>query len=230
MAVTRTSRNKDLLGQIADQKEETATTDTTNYNHVVHSNSHIIEGLAADVATNGVSPELANTLLMKQLKKDEDAVKKLLKSAGLETVPIAVFDALVSFQHDVGDASYIYYEGRKLSLLPWLKKRRWDRVADYLAADERDRANRAREAAIIYGLDYGTPVTEEQIIKRGFEKEIERANKDPNYPEEKKQALSRAYFKHYGYPLKNLSSTDLSNLEDTTVEDKAKRRSGPWVY
>jgi len=234
MTVTRTSKNKDLLNP---EKDSTVSTTkekeeyVPNYDdYFVYSNVHNIEGLDADVQSNGISPELANTLLLKDIKKAEDAVKDLLRSAGLDTVPIEVFDALTSFQYFVGDASYIYYEGRKLSMLPWGRKRRWDRVADYIAADERDRQQRAKEAAIIYHLDYSTVSNEQQNIDRGFAKAIERSNKNPDYPEEKKAALYRAYYNHYGVPLVGSDRDQKLLLEDDKNEKKLKVRSGPWPY
>lgn len=246
MTIARTSVNKDLLG-LDDQKPNPSLgTEATEferqrqekensvydpeYDHVAFSNVYAIEGINEDISINGVSPALANELLMQDIKKAEDAVKNLLRSAGLETVPIEVFDALTSFQYHIGDASYIYYDGRKLSMLPWLRKRRWDRVADYLAADERDRAKRIKEASIIYHLDYMTTTTEEQRIAKGFEKSIEEANKDPNYPPEKRAALERAYFNYYGYPIEGSTSAEKSKLEDDSGQKKLKARSGPWTY
>lgn len=247
MALTRTSKNKELLDQLkgqadTDQKTEATAFEKTlqdrqdkfytpEYNgHVTYSNVYDIENIDAEIKTNGVSPELANELFLKEIKKSEDAVKELLKSAGLTTVPIEVFDALVSFQHQVGDASYIYYEGRKLSMLPWLKKRRWDRVADYLAADERDRQRRAKEAAIIYYLDYGTNSSEKQVIDKGFRRAIAKAKKDPNYPPEKKAALTRAYYNHYGYLPQGLTGTEKNQLDDTSSTDQLVKKAGPWPY
>jgi len=248
MTIIRTSKNKELLDQYADQtKDKDTNTEATAYDqklyqkdaseytpdyddHVAYSNVYKIEGLDEDVATNGVSPALADKMFRDQIKKDEEAVKDLLRSAGLDTVPIPVFDALVSFQNQVGDASYIWYEGRKLSMLPWLKKRRWDRIADYLAADERDRDRRAREAAVILYLDYGKNPSESQVVDKGFRKAIGQVKKDPNYPADKKAALMRAYYNHYGYLPKGLDDTQKTQVEDTSSEQQLATRKGPWPY
>jgi hypothetical protein len=146
------------------------------------------------------------------IKRDETAVKKVLSTAGVDKIPQNVFDGLVSFQNQTKDISYAYVKGEKIDLTPMYRNKQWDRVASFIAADERDRPRRAREAAMIAGNNYGIPLNSDFLVTKGLDKAVERLNKGKFNPQtgapatdQQLVAVATTYYEQRGEPLPNQS-------------------------
>jgi len=187
--------------------------------------------------TNGISSEQANTMLANDIVKNEIAVKKSLSSLGLTKVPQNVFDGLVSMQNQLADISYAFVGGSKVDLTPFYKNGDWDKAASFMAADERDRPRRIREAAIIAGNDYGPDVVEESIIRQGLDNANEliakeKLNQQTGEPATTQQiyAVSTNYLKETGrvVPRQSFPASVIADNKD--LEELVKQSAGPWPY
>jgi hypothetical protein len=164
------------------------------------------------VLTQGVTGDKANAMFANDIKRDETAVKKVLSTAGVDKIPQNVFDGLVSFQNQTKDISYAYVKGEKIDLTPMYRNKQWDRVASFIAADERDRPRRAREAAMIAGNNYGIPLNSDFLVTKGLDKAVERLNKGKFNPQtgapatdQQLVAVATTYYEQRGEPLPNQS-------------------------
>ena len=193
----------------------------------------------ASIFTKGVNASTANQLLANDITKNENEVKNTLR--GVDKVPQNVFDALVSMQNQVGDVSYAYVKGEKIDLTGLYKNGEWDRAASFIAADERDRPRRIREANLIVNNSYGTLSKESDIVAAGLEKTDELIAKGKLNAQTGKpatslqvQAASNSYFEQTGKLMSSLSSgakiTVIDNLSSDKLASLVKRQAGPWPY
>jgi hypothetical protein len=194
-----------------------------------------------EIFTNGISPSKADQLFANDLKKNETSVKKLLSGLGTEKVPQNVFDSLVSFQNQTGDASYAYVKGEKIDLTSMYKNGEWDRAAGFIAADERDRPRRIQEAAIMANNNYGNTNTEANVVNIGFKQTNgmllkEQLNKQTGNAVTPQQtfALGSSYFAQTGNALPSLSFATNSIIKTNTltgdITQVLKKQQGPWPY
>jgi hypothetical protein len=195
----------------------------------------------ADLFTNGITPNKANELFANDLKRNETSLKKLLSGAGVSNIPQNVFDGLMSFQNQTGDASYAYVKGEKIDLTGLYKNSEWDRVASFIAADERDRPRRIQEAAMISNNDYGKIASEEQIINAGLKQATEalrkgQLNKQTGNATTPQQAfaLGSSYLAQTGNKLPGLSFATNSIIKVNSLTGEIthvlKKQQGPWPY
>ncbi len=194
-----------------------------------------------ELFSNGVSPAAANEMLLNDIRRNEKQVKSVLSASGVKGIPQGVFDGLVSMQNQLGNISYAYVNGEKIDLTPLYKTGDWNKVAAYIAADERDRPRRIQEAAMMVKNDYGPAVDEQRIIDRGFAKAAELASKGllnqqtGKPPTDQQQlALANNYFATVGKPLPGISMpmrmAAAKNAETDDRLKKFKRQAGPWPY
>jgi hypothetical protein len=192
-----------------------------------------------NIFTNGVSADRANQLLANDITQAEKEVKNTLK--GVDKVPQNVFDALVSMQNQVGDVSYAYVKGEKIDLTGLYRNGEWDRAASFIAADERDRPRRIREANLIINNNYGKSSSQEDIVTSGLNKTDEliakgKLNAQTGKPASslQVQAASNSYFEQTGKLMPSLSSGAKINVIDNLGTDSlakfVKRQAGPWPY
>lgn len=195
----------------------------------------------ADIFTNGITSDKANEMFAKDLKKNETDVKKLLSGAGVTSIPQNVFDGLVSYQNQTGDASYAFVKGEKIDLTSMYKNGEWDRAASFIAADERDRPRRIQEAAMIANNDYGKIASEEQIVNNGLNQSVEllqkgQLNKQTGNAVTPQQtfALGSSYLAQTGNALPGLSfptnSIIKANALTGDITQVLKKQQGPWPY
>lgn len=217
------------------------------------SNSKIPAVAANTVFATGATPAIANQLLAADITKSETAVRGILAGQGVNKVPQNVFDALVSYHNQVGDISYAYVKGEKISLISAFKSNDWATAASFIAADERDRPRRIQEATMMAYNDYGKIKTEQDIIDDGLIKakglvSKDRLNQQTGEPATAQQvvALASTYLDQTGTPLPGISTaTSIAVSENLGVEttdgvivdsstgsiNKAlKRQAGPWPY
>ena len=194
-----------------------------------------------EIFTNGISPSKADQLFANDLKKNETSVKKLLSGLGTEKVPQNVFDSLVSFQNQTGDASYAYIKGEKIDLTSMYKNGEWDRAAGFIAADERDRPRRIQEAAIMANNNYGNTNTEANVVNVGFKQTNgmllkQQLNKQTGNAVTPQQtfALGSSYFAQTGNALPSLSFATNSIIKTNAltgdITQVLKKQQGPWPY
>jgi hypothetical protein len=192
-----------------------------------------------NIFTNGVSADRANQLLANDITQAEKEVKNTLK--GVDKVPQNVFDALVSMQNQVGDVSYAYVKGEKIDLTGLYRNGEWDRAASFIAADERDRPRRIREANLIINNNYGKSSSQEDIVTSGLNKTDEliakgKLNAQTGKPASslQVQAASNSYFEQTGKLMPSLSSgakiNVIDNLGTGSLAKFVKRQAGPWPY
>lgn len=195
----------------------------------------------AEVMSTGITADKANELFANDLKKNETSIKNLLSGAGVTSIPQNAFDGLVSYQNQTGDASYAFVKGEKIDLTSMYKNGEWDRAAGFIAADERDRPRRIQEAAMIANNNYGTPVSEQQIIDTGFKQTVESAakgqlNKQTGNAVTPQQtfALGSSYLAETGTTLPTLSFVTNSainlNAQTGNITQVFKKQQGPWPY
>lgn len=194
-----------------------------------------------EIFTNGITPGKADQLFANDLKKNEASVKKLLSGSGTEKVPQNVFDSLVSFQNQTGDASYAYIKGEKIDLTSMYKNGEWDRAAGFIAADERDRPRRIQEAAMMANNNYGNTNTEANVVNIGFKQTNgmllkEQLNKQTGNAVTPQQtfALGSSYFAQTGNALPSLSFATNSIIKTNAltgdITQVLKKQQGPWPY
>ena len=117
----------------------------------------------------------------------------------------------------------------------------WDRVASFIAADERDRPRRIQEASMIANNDYGKIATEEQVIASGLKKVSEAIskgtlNKQTGNAVTPQQvfAAGNSFFTQTGTTLPGLSfatnAVIKSNALTGDITQVLKKQQGPWPY
>ncbi len=194
-----------------------------------------------ELFANGVSPDSANELLLNDIRRNEKQVKSVLSANGVKSIPQGAFDGLVSMQNQLGNISYVYVKGEKIDMTSLYKTGDWNKVATYIAADERDRPRRIQEAAMMAKNDYGPAIDEQRIIDRGFAKASELAakgllNQQTGRPatDQQQVALANNYFATLGKPLPGISMplrmAAAKNAETDELAKKYKKQAGPWPY
>ena len=194
-----------------------------------------------EIFSNGVTADKAKELFNNDLTKNETSLKNLLSGNGVTKIPQNVFDGLMSFQNQTGDASYAYVKGEKIDLTSMYANGEWDRVAGFIAADERDRPRRIQEAAIIANNNYGKIVPEEQIIAAGLQKVKEAVskgtlNKQTGNAVTPQQvfAAGNSFFIQTGTTLPGLSfatnAVIKANALTGDISQVLKKQQGPWPY
>jgi len=187
--------------------------------------------------SNGISPEQANNMLAKDIISNEASVKKTLASTGVTKVPQNVFDGLISFQNQVGDISYAYIGGSKVDLTSFYQNGEWDKAASFIAADERDRPRRIREALMIVSNEYGPDVEEASIVRQGLDNANEliakgKLNEQTGDPASDQQVIATAtnYIKETGKTVPTQSFAISSVANNNELEGLVKQTAGPWPY
>jgi hypothetical protein len=194
-----------------------------------------------EIFTKGVTANKANQLFANDLKKNETSVKNLLSGLGIASIPQNAFDSLVSYQNQTGNASYAYIKGEKIDLTSMYKNGEWDRAAGFIAADERDRPRRIKEAAMMANNNYGNTNTEANIVNTGFNQTAEmllkgQLNKQTGNAVTPQQAfaLGGSYLAQTGNTLPNLSfATNTiikANALTGDITQVLKKQQGPWPY
>lgn len=191
----------------------------------------------ASVFSKGISPEKANSLFEGDIATSERAVKAMLIANKVETVPQNVFDGLVSFHNQTGDASYAFVRGEKIDLTQMYRNGEWARAASFIAADERDRPRRQKEAAMIANNNYGPQVNTDALISQGMEKTNElilkgKLNQQTGTAATAQQMLaaSSVYQAQTGKTIPG-TSFDFNNVSKyNPLEQALKKRSGPFPY
>lgn len=117
---------------------------------------------------NGISVAQSEQLLSQDISRSEIAVRQTLTSAGVTQVTPRQFDSLVSMHNEVGDVSYAYTGGEKISLTNLYGTGQWDRAAGFIAADDRNSPRRQAEANIMINGDYGRPRSASQVVNDGL--------------------------------------------------------------
>jgi hypothetical protein len=202
-------------------------------------------GSSADISkmlSQGISPDKAQEMLYNDLARNQRDVKTMLSGSGVTAVPQNVFDGLVSFQNQTGDASTAFVKGEKIDLTPLYKSGAWDQAASFIAADERDRNRRILEAGIIANNNYGPEVNEQQVIDKGMARVNEliakgRLNQQTASPATDQQTLAAAtnYFNQTGNPVigstYEFNNQVSNNTTNGNLANIAKQGfNGPWPY
>jgi hypothetical protein len=199
------------------------------------------EAQIQQIMANGVTPELAEEMFLSDVSRNEKEVRAVLAAAGVKKLPQGAFDGLVSMQNQLGNITYVYVKGEKIDLTNLYRDGDWKRVASYVAADERDKPRRLREAAMISVGDYGPRPNPNAIIKKGFDDAKEKLAKDQlnqqtgNPPtDQQKVALANSYFAANQTPLPDASPAlklaSAKNYAEEYIAKKYKRQLGPWPY
>jgi hypothetical protein len=190
-----------------------------------------------NILSKGISPEEAEAMLQNDISKNEQAVKKTLSVAGVSSIPQNVFDGLVHYQNQTGDISYVYKDGEKIDLTQLYKTKDWDRVASFIASDDRDRSRRIREASIIATGDYGKPPSDDVIINAGYKKALGqlakgKLNQQTGTPATDQQlvAVSASYFNQTGFPLPKQNFAFSKLIASPEIKDAIEKQVGPWPY
>lgn len=195
----------------------------------------------AEIYTKGVDEEEAEQLFQRSLERDQRAVRDVLKSVGVTTVPQRIFDGLVSFYQNTGDISYVYYDEEKIDMMGLYAAGEWERVAKFVGRDDRNRWRRSKElSAMLYG-DYGQIDDNKTIIKRGLDDAAGLIKKGKfNYATgdaaswEQKLAAGSSYFRNTGSMMPGLDyatkSKIMDNLNTNSITDLLKKTSSPLKY
>lgn len=190
-----------------------------------------------ETLTNGISPEKANAMLATDIVKAETEVRKTMTSCGVTKIPQNVFDGLVSMHNQLGDITYAYIGGEKIDLTSSYKAGDWDGAASLIAADERDRSRRIREAAMIVSNDYGPEVDENVLIDRGLADTNEmiakgKLNAQTGDPATSQQLLATStnYVNQTGETLPVQGFVLGSMASSNELETLVKTSAGPWPY
>ena len=196
------------------------------------------QGGLAKILAGGINPDNAKFMLGKNVSESEGQVKSVLKSVGAVKVPQNVFDGLISYHNQTGDIGYAFVKGEKINLLPMYKNGEWARAASFIAADERDRPRRIKEAGIIANNNYGPPINEDNIIRQGFDKVSGligkgNLNKQTGDPATSQQLVAAAS-SYFSYNKKSLPGTDYalnSLIKKTNISSLiGSAKNGPWPY
>jgi hypothetical protein len=196
-----------------------------------------IQGMLA----KGINLDAANAMFANDIAANESSVKNTLAAAGVKDIPQNAFDGLVSMQNQLGDVSYTYVKGEKIDMTPLYAQGDWDRVAGFIAADDRDRPRRIQEAAMIAKNSYGPEVNMDAVVAKGIADAAEllakgKLNKQTGAPATDQQAaaLATAYLESTGNSLPGqTTATKLAaakNLNSDELADAYKKQAGPWPY
>jgi hypothetical protein len=214
-------------------------------NNVVAGGVSVGSGSSADISkmlNQGISPDKAQDMLYNDLARNQRDVKNMLSSSGVTAVPQNVFDGLVSYQNQTGDASMAFVKGQKVDLTSLYKAGAWDQAASFIAADERDRNRRILEASIIANNNYGPEVNEQQVIAKGMAKTNEMIAKGKlnqqtasGATDQQKLAAATNYFNQTGNPVigstYEFNNQVSNNTTDGNLANIAKQGfNGPWPY
>lgn len=192
-----------------------------------------IAGEPADIYTKGVNGEQAEQIFQREIEKEEEKARTMLKSIGVTKVPKRMFDGIVSFQRDTGDASYAYIADEKIDLMGLYANAEWERAAKFMSQDERNRQRRIDELKVMKDGDYGKIDSNDDIISRGLEKtsgliekgKLNQLTGDPATWQQKLAAGS-AYQRITGNSMPGLNftekSTILNNLNTNALTDSVK--------
>jgi hypothetical protein len=195
----------------------------------------------ATVLTQGIDLDKANSMLAADISQSEEQVRRVLSDSGVNQIPQNVFDGLVSFHNQVKDITYVFVKDEKIDMLPLYKAEDWDRVASFIAADERDRARRIQEATLIVSNDYGRLLDDAAIVSTGLDLAVENLNKgklnsetgDPA-TDQQTVALATSYInqRDESLPGQNFAFNNLINENNLTeqITEIVKRQAGPWPY
>lgn len=204
---------------------------------VTKSGKNIITNEIPKIMSEGVTPERANQMLLNDITQSENAVKATLKAAGINEIPQNVFDGLVSFHNQTGDISYAYVGNEKISLTGLYSSGEWSRVASFIAADERDRSRRIKEATIIATNKYPQSATQASIVAAGYEKTTELLskgllNQQTGTPATMQQAIAAttSYFKQIGSMPPGINSETRMNVINGTFKSSLFRQDMKWGY
>lgn len=191
-----------------------------------------------NILAGGISPDNAKYMLGKNISESESQVKSVLKSVGAAKAPQNVFDGLVSYHNQTGDISYAFIKGEKIDLLPMYKNGEWSRAASFIAADERDRPRRIKEAGMIANNSYGPAINEDNIIRQGFDSvggligkgNLNKQTGDPATA----QQLVAAASSYFSFNKKSLPGTDYalnSIIKKNNISNlMSSAKNGPWPY
>lgn len=211
-------------------------------NSVVAGGVSIASTDTTNILSQGISPEKAQEMLYNDLARNQRDVKTMLMGSGVTSVPQNVFDGLVSFQNQTGDASTAFVKGEKIDLTSLYKAGAWDQAASFIAADERDRNRRILEASIIANNNYGPEVNEQQVIDKGMARVNEliakgRLNQQTASGATDQQTLAAAtnYFNQTGNPVTGstyeFNNQVSQNSTNGNLANIAKQGfTGPWPY
>jgi hypothetical protein len=199
------------------------------------------EAQVQQIMANGITPELAEEMFVSDVSRNENEVRAVLAAAGVKKIPQGAFDGLVSMQNQLGNISYVYVNGEKIDLTNLYRQGNWQRVASFVAADERDRPRRIREANMIAKGDYGPAPNPSAIIKKGFDDAKEKLakeqlNKQTGNPatDQQKVALANSYFATNQTALPDASTAlklaSAKNYAEEYITKRYKRQLGPWPY
>ena len=140
-------------------------------------------------------------------------------------------------QNQLGDVTYAYIGGEKIDLTAFYKVGDWDGAASLIAADERDRTRRQREAAMIVANAYGPDVDESFLINRGLADTTEllakgKLNAQTGDPATNQQLLAAStnYFNQTGKTLPAQGFVLGSIASENELETIVKQSVGPWPY
>lgn len=191
---------------------------------------------SAAILSQGITVDQAEQMLNNNIAESVSSVKKLLSR--VDKIPGNVFDGLVSFHNQTGDASYVYTNNEKIDLRSLLNNKDWGRVAGLIAADDRDRSRRIREAGIMASGNYGKITDSISVVNQGLQKTSEllskgKLNQQTGTPATAQQLLaaSSGYFAQTGKMLPNLSfPAKLNVLNNVNNSAGLLRKTGPWPY
>ncbi len=203
--------------------------------------SNLSKEQVQEMLAKGISPATANEMFNNDIRDNEGAVKNVLTTSGVKNIPQNAFDGLVSMQNQLGDITYTYIAGEKIDMTPLYKSGDWDRVASFIAADERDRPRRIQEAAMIAKNDYGPNVNIDAVIAKGIADAAElvqkgKLNKQTGEAATGQQvaALATAYLDNTGESLPGQSGAMNmladKNLATEEFSEPYKKQAGPWPY
>lgn len=235
-AISNFQRSLDQAEKLAAQTQPTGK---------ISSNTQPAVGRTEDqvqkIMATGITPELAEEMFAKDISRNEREVKEVLAAAGVKKIPQGAFDGLVSMQNQLGNITYAFIKGEKIDLTGLYRQGDWKRVASFIAADERDRPRRVRDAAMIANADYGPTPDLAAVIKKGFDNAKERLakgqlNKQTGNPPTGQQtvALANNYFATNKTALPDASTAlklaSAKNYAEEYITKRYKRQIGPWPY
>jgi hypothetical protein len=186
-----------------------------------------ITGEPSEIYTKGVNEEQAEQIFQREIEKEQDKARAMLKSIGVTKVPKRMFDTIVSFQRDTGDATYAYVGDDKIDLMGLYSSGEWERAAKFMSQDERNRQRRIEELKVAKSGDYGKIDSNKDIISRGLEKtsgliEKGKLNQMTGDPAtwQQKLAAGSAYQRITGSSMPGLNYTEKSNILDNLNTNK----------
>jgi len=186
---------------------------------------------------SGIDRPKAESMFAKDIESNEKEVRRVLKANGVNGLPQNVFDGLVSYQNQVGNINYAYVRGDKIDLTGLYRQRDWKRVASFIAADERDRARRIQEAAMIANNSYPL-VNLDRVVNKGYEKADELIAKeklnqqtgDPATPQQL-VAAATSYWDQNQEPMPSQDFVFNNLIANKNVAEEIKtNQPGPFPY